>query len=327
VTGSKYNFSVLNSNNQFQAAIQCSPTSCNLTYPEFTTVYPTGSLEDTTTDDFGNQINAYATPGLWNFLSRAGKHDVDHIRDEPYYGFVPKMDFEGIGNGFHNPAVRFWGPSSDIRKGIGMPANHSTLWTVKRGPVSHGCLRLPTGHVWELRQIMPVENSKMEQVFFFGNRSADFDLYDVDGNGTLEIMGVEYLISYGLQGADGVLRREGAGLNLNSKTDFYSNLYGANQVFQVSGSVFMFNNPKVSFPSHLDYQRKNVQSRATIPGSFPLYEQAFEREKVQFYGLKDLLAKKDLVRLMGRVRGCAPTSDKNSCGENTFDSEAQKWVN
>jgi hypothetical protein len=327
VTENKYSFSVLNSSGNFQAALQCSPNSCVLSYPEFTTIYPTGSVQESTTDDFGNTINSYATPGLWNFIARPGKHDVDNIRDEPYYGFIPKMDFEGIGNGFHNPAVRFWEPSAAVRNGLGISAKHSTLWTVKRGPVSHGCLRLPSGHVWELRHIMPVESSKMEQVFFFGNRSADFDLYDIDGNGTLEVMGVEYLISYDLQGAGDLLRREGTGLNLNGKTSFYSSLYGANQVFQMNGNVFMFENPKVSFPSYLDYKSKNVQTRVSFPGSFPLYEQSFEREKVQFYGMPDVSNNKNLIRLMGRVRGCAPSSDKNNCGENAFDNEAKQWFN
>lgn len=325
VTGKKYAIKVVNSNGQFQDAIQCSSTSCVLGYPEFTAIYPTGSAISFTNDDFGNKITSFATPGLWQFLSRS-YHEIDNIRKEPYYGYVPKMDYEGAGNGFHNPAVRFYGPSSAVKKTLGVEATHNTLWAVKRGGVSHGCLRMPSGHVWEMRHIFPVENSKATKVMFFGSRSKDFDLFDIDGNGQPEVMGVEYFISYGLSGADGLASREGAGLEINAdkKLDFYTTLYGSRNVFTVvNGTQFVFQNPRVSMPSYLDFKKKTVKAVQSLTGNFPLYEQTYEKDKIQLYAIGDMASKrnKDIVRLMGRIRGCAPTSDKQQCGEVAFDNE------
>lgn len=326
VTGTKYRIRVLGANGQWQPAVQCGTGSCTLTYPEFTTIYPTGSAEAFTSDEFGNRITSFATPGLWQFLNYPGR-EVDNIRNEPYYGFAPKMDFEGIGNGFHNPAVRFYGVSKAAKEAFGIQPAHNTLWAVKRGGVSHGCLRLPLGHVWEFRQILPVENSKMTKVMFFGNNSQDFDVYDVDGDGTPEVMGVQYMISYGMQGAGGLARREGAGLEINAdrKVEFYRNLYGAKNVFRQEGSRFVFTNPKTSLPSHLDYKKKGVSTRITVFGDYPLYEQSYEKDKVQFYTLGSSMGAQNklIARLMGRIKGCAPQNDKKACGESAFDQEAK----
>src|SRR5690606_10367752 len=117
----------------------------------------------------------------------------------------------------------------------GIPSDHATFWAVKRGGVSSGCLRLPLGHVWEMRHIFPVQNEKMVQVHFFGNDPRDFDVYDIDGDGDLELMGVEYLISYGLQGTGGLAKREGANLEIGAegKLSFYHSLYGTRSVFSL----------------------------------------------------------------------------------------------
>src|SRR5690606_18463326 len=129
---------------------------------------------------------------------------------------------------------------------------HNTLWSVKRGGVSHGCLRLPLGHIWEMRHIFPVENEKMTRIHFFGNSPQDFDLYDVDGNGQPEVMGVEYMISYDLKGASGLSKREGANLEIETKDklSFYGRLYGSKNVFTLGErEEFLFSNPSVSLPS------------------------------------------------------------------------------
>lgn len=329
-TGTKYQIKVLTSQGQWQSAIQCSSSQCTLTYPEFTAIYPTGSVMEKTHDEFGNTINSFATTGLWQFLNYGGK-EVDNIRNEPFYGFIPKMDYEGIGNGFHNPAVRFWDPSRALKAALGINPAHDTLWAVKRGGVSHGCLRLPAGHVWELRQIFPVENSKMIQIPFFANNATDFDLYDIDGDGDLEVIGVQYLISYGLQGTDGLARREGKDFEVNAdkKRAFYDDLYGARNVFNVIGNdQYVFENPKVSLHSYLDAKKHGVSTRVTLAGTYPLFEAAYEKEKVQMYGISGSIdgANRQMVRLMGRVRGCSPKADKNACGENAFDNEAKGLV-
>jgi hypothetical protein len=338
LTGNKFASHSQAADGRIQDMVQCQgAASCNLIYPEFTTIYPTGTVVSRIRDQFGNSISSFGTVGLWQFLSRSYA-DIDNIREEPYYGWIPKMDYQGVGNGFHNPAVRN-GTSKAVREALNIPANHSTLWAVMRGGVSHGCSRLASGHAWEMRHILPSQNSVATKVNAFMQDPRDFDVYDIDGDGSNEVMGVKYTISYGTQAASGLANREGKGLDLaeRGKATFYSSLYGAKNVFTVnSDGTYIFSNPGVSVPSYLDYLKKGVKTRIVVNGDLPLYEQDYERDKIQLYvpsdtsGLQEVsngALSKRIVRLMGRIRGCAPFSDKNACGENEFDREAYQIIN
>ncbi|MEN8214757.1 MAG: hypothetical protein ABFR19_10385, partial [Pseudomonadota bacterium] len=78
----KYDFRVLSASGEFRPALQCeSASACTLQYHEFTTISPFGSIKSGTRDRHGNSINAFATPGLWQFLSRR-YHDIDNMRSE-----------------------------------------------------------------------------------------------------------------------------------------------------------------------------------------------------------------------------------------------------
>lgn len=338
VTGNKYQIRNL-AGGRWEDAIQCSSAaSCQLVYSEFTTIYPTGTVVERVRDQFGNSISGFGTSGLWQFLSRSYA-DIDNIREEPYYGWIPKMDYEGIGNGFHNPGVRNW-PSKAVRAALNIPANHETLWAVMRGGVSHGCSRLASGHAWEMRNILPNQNSVATKVNTFMSDPRDFDVYDIDGDGNPEIMGVKYSISYGTQAASGLANREGKDLDIaeRGKAKFYTSLYGAKNVFTIDANgTYQFSNPGVSVPSYLDYLKRGMKTRMVVNGTIPLYEQEYERDKIQLYmpsdssGLEAVannsLLSKRIVRLMGRIRGCSPFSDKEACGEAAFDREANQIIN
>ncbi|MGE3261600.1 MAG: hypothetical protein AB7K68_07475 [Bacteriovoracia bacterium] len=337
LTGNKYQTRQF-VNGRWENLIQCtSAASCLLAYTEFTTIYPTGTVVEKTRDQFGNSISSFGTTGLWKFLSRSYA-DFDNIRQEPYYAWIPKMDYEGIGNGFHNPGVRNW-TSKAVRAALNIPANHQTLWAVMRGGVSHGCSRLASGHAWEMRSILPSQNSVATQVYTFMQDPKDFDVYDIDGDGKPEVMGVKYSISYGTQAASGLANREGKDLDIaeRGKLKFYTTLYGAKNVFTVTeDGTYLFNNPGVSVPSYLDFQKRGMKTRMVVNGVLPLYEQEYERDKIQLYlpsdtsGLEEIsnsALSKRIVRLMGRIRGCAPFSDKEACGENAFDREANQIIN
>jgi len=341
VTDGKYDFKVLDeASMKFVAALNCtSLENCTLNYTELSSIYPTGSWENKTKDDLGNRINIYATVGVNAFLDTGSRGDVDHIRTEQYYGFAPKMDFEDLGNGYHNPAVRLW-PSSSKKESLNISSRQDAFWAVKRGGVSSGCARLATGHVWELRNTMPVQNSLVKNVYWFGNDSRDFDLYDINADGTKEIMGVKYYIKYDLTGSSGLAKREGEGLDLNDNVlDYYEDLYGSRGVYTLSDSGLVFHNPSVSIQTASDVwgtgrSHRKVVSRKTVEGDFKLFEQAYEQDKVQLYtsdkirsfnsglsgGGKESLSKR-FVRLMGRVKGCAPFADKEACGMNAFENE------
>lgn len=320
VTGSKYDLKVVDANGQWADAIQCANGACTLTYPEFTAIYPTGVFDGSDKDKFGNSIPKFATQGMWNFVVR--NDGVDHVRSESFYAWIPKMDYQSIGNGFHNPAVRNSVRDSD-RETLNIPEDHQQLWAVSRNRISHGCSRLPSGHVWEMRHIMPVDSDKMKEVLYFGSEPTDFDLYDIDGDGQNEIMGVDYAIYYGTVKGD---RREGTGLKVmateEAKLKYYSDeIFGAKGVFEVQNGKLIFIDPDVSLPSYLDSNKDTVKVRVAVEGKYPLYEQAYEQDKIQmFAGGND-----DTTQIFGRVRGCAPTSDPVSCGSAAFKASAKSF--
>lgn len=340
VTDGKYDVEVLNADQKFVPAKTCnSIDDCVLAYTEFTTIYPTGSLKASTRDGFQNSINRYATPGLANFTDEGSRSAVDNIRSEPYYGFAPKMDYEQIGNGFHNPAVRLW-PNASFKEALNIPKAHQSFWPVRRGGVSSGCLRLPIGHIWELRHLMPVENSKMKQVFYFGNNSVDFDIYDLTGSGQASVMGVSYYIKYELKGSSGLDKREGQGLEASADlVDYYASLFGKKNV--LDESTLSVINPSISIQTTGDLFSRvsngRVKTSYVLKGHYPLYEQSYEKDKVQFYtsgkikgfnsgltGGGSRTLSKRFVRLLGRVKGCAPFADQNACGAQAFLDEKKQ---
>ncbi|MEJ2316199.1 MAG: hypothetical protein P8Y83_04475 [Gammaproteobacteria bacterium] len=346
VTGGKYDFNVVNGEGQLVPALDCREGgACRLTYHEFTGIYPIGSIKSSTRDRHGNVINTYATPGLWQFLSRK-YHEIDNMRSEFYYGMIPKMDYEGLGNGFHNPAVRFAAVPKSVKESLSIPEHHAHFWAVKRGRVSHGCNRMSAGHVWEIRNIFPVENTRATQVYYHGNDPKDFDLFDINGDGQPEVMGVTYYISYNAKGTSWAGKREGANLEVDVRgtEKFYQNLLGAKDVFTYGEQGITIHDPGVSYFTKEDFRKKRAISKV-IEGDFPYYEQTYERDKIQFYrplkiqtGGNFMISKegqkampnsspsKQFVRLFGRVRGCAPFSDKEACGEEAFLNEKNQLL-
>src|SRR5437868_14369719 len=62
------------------------------------------------------------------------------------------------------------------------------LWLLSRGPMSHGCTHLNTGHIAELRQMLPAESDLLYGVDVFLTRSEDYDVFDIDGDLVPEVM-------------------------------------------------------------------------------------------------------------------------------------------
>ncbi len=338
VTEDKYAIRTLD-NGKFVPAVQCEKAAkkCLLSYPEFTAIYPNGSVVGSTQDRKRNDIHMIRNNALMTFLARP-YHDVDHIRSQGYYGYAPKMDWQGIGNGIHNPGVSHYLPGARHLYGeLDVPEDYQFVWVVSRGPVSHGCVRMAVGHLWEVRHIFPASPERMKQVLYFGNRSADYDVFDIDGDGTPEVMGSQYFIAYSVQGASGDARRKGKNFALAdvTKADFYENLYGEKGQYASDGDTYTFSNPYVSHFRKTNAEDKQgaVISRS-LQGSFRLYEQAYEKDKVQVYHLppgfqKELSIKdnnkstgKQMVRVLGRISACGPFRDEWSyCYEDQFDEE------
>lgn len=334
-TAGKYDFRTYQGGS-WRAPLQCAnpAASCRLVYPEFTAVYPNGSVRTAAKDRLGNSINMIRTQGAMNFVARA-YHDVDHIRNESHYAWAPKLDFELIGNGVHNAAVSHdLSPMRHIHAQLDVDRSYDFAWFVSRGPVSSGCIRAAAGHVWEIREIFPSDADAMTQVVYSGNKSADFDVYDIDGDGKLEVIGVDYIISYSLKGPSGDSKRKGKTFNMDeiTKDGFYASLYGSGQYVKTANG-YEFTNPYVS------YFNGNVGSvappfSAQLRGTFPLYEQAYEQDKVQTYSLNSAFRSslgvrnnfaslgKQMVRVLARVSACGPfASQMPNCNEAAFDRE------
>ncbi|MFZ3229470.1 MAG: hypothetical protein WA160_04645 [Pseudobdellovibrio sp.] len=342
-TSDRYSLKVLR-DGQLQPSIYTdSLNQIILEYPEFTAIYPNGSVKEYQNDRDGNTIPKIRESGAMSFIARA-THDVDHIRSEGYYGYIPKMDYTTEGNGLHNPAVRTSLKKSiyaNLYKDLNIPATNDTLWIVSRGGVSHGCTRMAAGHILEARQIFPSNEKLMTKVSYFGNASSDYDLFDIDGDGKIEVMGVQYFLAYGIDSDSGEGYREGSGLieESQNREKFYMFLYGKKNQFRIENNIYKFVNP---FISEFSYDKQtDIRAAAfsiKMNGEFSLYEQAYEQDKMQFFKMSskemgtlqsassdfNSLGKRT-VRLFGRANGCGPFKNEfKLCNEDNFNKELNK---
>lgn len=338
LTRSRFQFRVVDQG-QYRTALDCRGNgSCDLVFAEFTAIYPVGSVRSYTKDRDGNNIPTVREVGSMNFIDRT-YHDVDHIRSEGFYGWMPKMDYTESGNGIHNPAVK-----TDLKRSIyeflydalNIPKEHNNLWVVARGGVSNGCTRMAAGHIHEVRHVFPSRPSELKKLIYNGSHSSDYDLYDIDGTGQLRVMGVNYQIAYALAAGSGAGYREGNGFidEALKRMPFYNLLYGKKQ-FRTEGDNLVFLNPYESlFSGNPGDQRAKVISRQH-QGEFSLYEQTYEKDKIQFFTFKTKSVSsltsggnknnraQQLVRVFGRQTACGPFKREfSSCNEEAFLAES-----
>ncbi len=256
---------------------------------EYTTIYPVGTVDQYTTVD-GNRVPHFPQTGVWPLTPRKQGRGlvgmVDYISTNPGYGFITMLPYQHAGgvyyNAFHNDGIRTpagkgfipaeWKGRKTEREG--KPANQ--IWLTSRGPVSHGCTRLPSDLMGEFRNILPSNDKRIEGMPTYRNTPALFDVFDIDGDGTPEVMGVKYYIAYRtVKPRDPVEIRV-----LNTREAYYPWLYGKG-VFQWTddgGVVF----PRV--------QDAHFVGRKALPGKTYTNIRLFEPEyhggdKLQFYTL------------------------------------------
>ncbi len=342
-TGVKYQFQTA-IGGTWKNALTCTNNDCFLEYYEFTAVYPVGTAASYTKDRDGNSIGKIRTLGARYFVDNQDQgHDVDNIRSKSYYGWAPKMDYQTNGNGIHNPAVLLRLRSEknfDLYKELKIDKDYKYLWSPARGGVSRGCIRMGLGHLWEVRHIFPTSNQYLKAVRYFGNDSRDYDVFDINGDGQLEVMGSPYFIAYSLMGDDDDSRYQGKELTKESfnRLPFYKKLYGLGQYY-IEGNKLIF---KKAFQSFFQSSRPNNKAKPFSKRSaknIPLYEQDYEKEKVQFYRLRDIKEKnilkpkkntrnpiKQFIRVLGRINGCGPFHNNPSCQEKAFDNEYYQLI-
>lgn len=264
-----------------------------LDFYEYTSIFPAGTYDSLNTFE-GRQIPLFSTTGVWTLIPREhGTGDVgmvDYISKAGYYGMMPMLPYQYAGgsayNAFHNPGIsnwmaghklipEAWKESTDNSRS-GKPYVRSSI--TSRGPVSHGCTRMNPGHLSEFREMLPSTSADMQGIRVFLNLSQCYDIYDIDGDGIDEAMGVQYYIAF--KGKSRVADKIWA---QNDRKDFYDWMYGDEIVYGEPGEVI------VKAP----YECEFVGSRAKIGPrhqNVKLYESPYEPEYLQFYTINGVTA-------------------------------------
>ena len=134
--------------------------------------------------------------------------DIPTQHAGPYPPWLPYMH---VGTNMHNSFHTLWWEMEPAHTAF-LPASwrsgdhdnrdgnpYRYLWLLSRGPMSHGCTHVNAGHIAELRQVLPAETERLYDVDVFYNRSELYDVFDIDGDLTPEVMGVRYFVAYSLR--------------------------------------------------------------------------------------------------------------------------------
>jgi len=262
-----------------------------LEYYEFTSIYPVGTYDATTTYK-GMTIPRITTTGVWWLTPRmqgsgiAGM--IDYISPRGYYGVMPWMPYQHatgkLYNAFHNPGISNWIPGHHLlpeqwKNVTGGSRNGKPFLRVSitsRGPVSHGCTRLNSGHLAEFREMLPSTSSGMENIMVYRSLSPHYDVFDIDGDGNDQVMGVQYYIAF-RHNKSRVARQIWA---QNNRRDFYSWLYGDEINYGPIGEVTFNEAYDGKFSKRKAMQNKRYEN-------ISLYEAPYEPEYLQFYIIDD----------------------------------------
>ena len=253
-----------------------------LDFYEFTAIFPVGTLNEFAKYD-GQKIPLYPCPGKRQLKVHQRTKQVDHIPDIPCYGYLPWIPYMHVGKKLHNSFHSLWFNIDTRTNGFipdewrnntkdsrsGKPYPH--LWLLSRGPMSHGCTHVNAGNILELRQMLPSDEKLLRQVVTYRNKSNHFDVFDIDGDGHPEVMGVKYYYAYSLKGKKPYKMRAPS-----DRKSFYKWLYKDHYKYNREGRV-IFEKAATS---------KFVGKRAVKGKTYydiPLYEADYSPETIQFY--------------------------------------------
>jgi hypothetical protein len=257
-----------------------------VTFDEFTAIYPVGTVAAYTTWH-GRPIPEYPTPGRRALTNHQRSLVADHIPVDDSYSYSPWLPYMHVTPTMHNAIHTPWwkmGPEDakflpaawrQVTRGSRDGAPFKKLWLLSRGPMSHGCTHLNTGHIAELRQILPADSDRLYEVDVFLTRSEDYDVFDIDGDLVPEVMGVQYFIAYSLtSGKPDRLRVK------NERHAFYDWLYGGDLGFDGEQAFFR------------DAHQARFVGRDAREGRsyarLQLREADYQPETVQFYRMIDI---------------------------------------
>ncbi len=268
----------------------------SLRFVEFTAIYPVGSFNEFT-NYRGRKIPMYPTPGRRALTTHQRTKTVDHIPDKAVYGYFPWIPYMHVGDRLHNSFHTLWWrmeppktsflPADwhDIDRGRRGEGDYRYLWLLSRGPMSHGCTHVNAGHISELRQVLPSETKHLYDVDTFLNKSHLYDVFDIDGDGTPEVMGVRYFIAFSLKNKKAHKLRV-----RNERKAFYDWLYGGELKYRADGTPY--------FESVRDGR---FVGRTAIDGveydDIELYEAEYEAERIQFYRMVDIRFAREMRKI------------------------------
>lgn len=270
-----------------------------LVFNEFTAVYPNGSFNEYVNYK-GHQIPMFPTPGRRALTTHQRSKTVDHIPTVAVYSYSPWIPYMHVGTRLHNSFHTLWWRmdpakvsflpeevrSAPTNKRTGKP--YGQYWLLSRGPMSHGCTHVNTGHINELRQLLPAETERMYEVDVFLNKSHQFDVFDIDGDFVPEVMGVKYFVAYSLRNKKAHRLRAPM-----ERKAFYDWLYGGELEYDDQGRPF--------FPVAKDAQ---FIGRKAVDGAehrnILLYEAEYEPQKLQFYKMVDIPFARELRKVGDR---------------------------
>jgi hypothetical protein len=266
-----------------------------LQFAEFTAIYPVGTFNQYTTYH-GRQIPEYPTPGRRALTTHQRTLTIDHVPTDTSYSYFPWLPYMHVGSRLHNAVhtlpwqmkpneTTFLPPAwrSINHDGEGKPYEY--LWLLSRGPMSHGCTHLNAGHISELRQLLPAETDRLDDVDLFINKSYLYDVFDIDGDFEPEVIGVRYFIAYSLkQNRPDCLRVR------DERHAFYDWLYGGELAFGPNGQgVF-----------HQIKDCRFIERTASDGSEYQqlfLREADYEPEKIQFYRFVDVQFARELRKI------------------------------
>ena len=257
-----------------------------LVFPEFTAIYPIGTLNDFTKYR-GQRIPLYPAPGRRSLTTHQRTKTVDHIPTIDIYSYFPWIPYMHVGTKLHNSFHTLWWKMPTTTSFVpenwqqvtdgsrsGKPLRF--LWLLSRGPMSHGCTHLNAGHISEFRQILPSETERLYRIDNFRNKSYHYDVFDIDGDFIPEVMGVRYFIAFSLKNKKPDRLRV-----RNERKAYYEWLYAGELQYRADGTPF--------FPEVRDARFKGRRAlEGTTYEDISLYEAAYEPERVQFFRMVDI---------------------------------------
>jgi hypothetical protein len=270
-----------------------------LVFDEFTAIYPVGTFNEYTVWN-GRRIPAYPTPGKRALTTHQRTRTPDHIPTDESYSYSPWLPYMHVGSTMHNSFHTLWWQMQPARTDFlpaawqasergsrdGKPFRY--LWLLSRGPMSHGCTHVNVGHIAELRQLLPPDTEKLYEVAVFYNQSQLYDVFDVDGDGTAEVMGVRYFVAYSL--------RDKTPEELRAPLDrhgYYEWLYAGELEYDAADRGWLRSVRDARFAGAKALPGRNYDRIA-------LREAAYEPERVQFYRLVDIPFARELRKVSVR---------------------------